>query len=94
MHVRSRVGFSIRSMAVPRFYTRAFAAYSYRGKLARLQRMTAAGDWVTVRPVRLNALSAATFVAPLPRGASRVRMVVPASPGYLVGVSNVRIVRR
>jgi plastocyanin len=94
VHVRSRVGFAVRNMAAGRFYTRAFAAYSFRGKLARLQRQTLEGDWITVRFVRLNTLSAATFVARLPRGATRVRMVVPASPGYLTGVSNVRVVRR
>jgi plastocyanin len=94
VHVRARVGFGIRSMSAPRFTTRVFAAYTYRGKLVRLQRRTADGDWVTVRFVRLNALSAATFTARLPRGAVRVRVVVPASPGYLAGVSNVRVVRR
>jgi plastocyanin len=93
VHVRSRVGFSVQSHAAARFYTRAFAGYSYRGKLARLQRLSPSG-WVTARTFRLNARSAATFRARLPGGQTRVRVVVPASPGYLTGISNVRIVRR
>jgi plastocyanin len=94
VHVRARVGLSVRSRTAPRLYTRAFAAYSYRGKLARVQRQALNGGWVNVRFVRLNSASASTFVARIPRGATRVRVVVPSSPGYLTGISSVRIVRR
>jgi plastocyanin len=94
VHVRSRVGVSLRNASAARFYTRVFAAYSYRGKLVRFQRQTPDGRWVTVRFVRLGPVAAATFRARLPRGATRTRVVVPASPGYLTGISRVVIVRR
>lgn len=94
VHVRARVGLSVRSRTAPRLFTRAFAAYSYRGKLARVQRQALNGNWVNVRFVRLNGASASTFTARVPQGATRMRVVVPASPGYLTGISSVRIVRR
>jgi plastocyanin len=94
VHVRSRVGISLRNASAVRMYVRVFAAYSYRGKLVRLQRQTPDGRWVTVRFVRLGPLAAATFRARLPRGATRTRVAVPASPGYLTGISRVVIVRR
>jgi plastocyanin len=94
VHVRARVGVSLRSASAGRLYTRVFAAYSYSGKLVRFQRQTEDGRWATVRFVRLGRLASATFRARLPRGATRTRVVVPASPGYLTSISRVVIVRR
>jgi plastocyanin len=94
VHVRPRVGFRVLSTATARFYVRVSAAYSYRGKLVNFQRLAAGGDWITVKRVRLGRLSDAAFRGPLPRGTSRVRVSVPTSPGYLLGLSNVRLVRR
>ena len=97
IRVRPRVGLSVLSSRPAVFRTKVTSAISYAGKLVYLQRRNALGRWVSIKRVRLNSLSAATFRATLPRGLSRVRVFIPqtqAGPGYLAGWSAVRLVRR
>jgi hypothetical protein len=93
--VRPAVAF--RRTATGLFSTRVGGARSFAGRLVQLQRRTAAGRWVTVERVRLNARSARLFRATLPRGTSRLRIAMSvnqAGPGYLAGFSRTITVRR
>jgi hypothetical protein len=93
--VRPRVRF--RRIGRARFSTRVVAPRSFRGRLVRLQRRTRAGRWVTVKRVRLNRRSAATFRVRLRRGRSPLRVVMSvnaAGPGYLAGISRTIVYRR
>jgi cytoskeletal protein RodZ len=93
--VRPRVRF--RRIGTARFVTRAVGARSFRGRLVKLQRRTAAGRWVTVKRVRLKRGSAATFRVRLRRGRSTLRIVMSvnqAGPGYLAGISRTIVYRR
>ena len=79
------------------FFTRVVAARSFSGRRVKLQRLTAAGRWVTVKRVRLKRGSAATFRVRLRRGTSRLRIVMSvnqAGPGYLAGISRTIVYRR
>lgn len=92
-----RPAVSFRRIGRARFHTRVGAARSFRGRLVKLQRRTQAGRWVTVRRVRLNRRSAATFRAGIRRGTSRLRIVMSvnqAGPGYLAGISRTIVYRR
>ncbi len=93
--VRPRVRF--RRIGRARFSTRVVAARSFRGRRVKLQRLTAAGRWVTVKRVRLKRRSAATFRVRLRPGTSRLRIVMSvnqAGPGYLAGISRTIVYRR
>jgi phosphodiesterase/alkaline phosphatase D-like protein len=82
--------------------TRVTGARSFAGRFVQLQRRTAAGRWVTIKRVRLNARSAAllrpmSFRAALPRGASTLRIAMSvnqAGVGYLGGFSRTIVFRR
>jgi hypothetical protein len=93
--VRPRVRF--RRVGRARFATRIVAARSFRGRSVKLQRRTRAGRWVTVKRVRLNRRSAASFRVRLRRGRSPLRVVMSvnqAGPGYLAGISRTLVYRR
>jgi hypothetical protein len=93
--VRPRVAF--RRLGGARFTTRVLARRSFAGRLVRLQRLTAAGRWVTVKRVRLKRRSVANFRVSLRRGRSRLRVVMSinqAGPGYLAGLSRTIVYRR
>jgi hypothetical protein len=93
--VRPAVRF--RRVGLRRFNTRVFAARSFRGRIVRLQRLTRNRGWVTVKRVRLNRRSAATFRVQLRRGTSRLRIVMSvnqAGRGYLAGISRTIVYRR
>jgi hypothetical protein len=93
--VRPRVRF--RRIGRARFATRVVAARSFRGRSVKLQRRTRAGRWVTVKRIRLNRRSAATFRVRLRRGRSPLRLVMSvnqAGPGYLAGISRTIVYRR
>jgi hypothetical protein len=93
--VRPRVRF--RRTGRGRFTARVVAARSFRGRSVRLQRRTRAGRWVTVKRIRLNRRSSATFRVRLRRGRTRIRVVMSvnqAGPGYLAGVSRTLVYRR
>lgn len=92
VRVRPQVLFRVRSASgrVVTFSTKARSLRSYAGKTLDFQRRNAFGQWVTVKRVTLGATSSATFAARLPRGRSRVRMLLPArqaGPGYVAGLS-------
>ena len=73
-----------------RFSTRVTAARSFVGKRVQLQRRSALGQWVTMKRIRLNERSAASFTARLPNGTSFLRVAMSvnqAGPGYLGGFS-------
>lgn len=76
------------------FTTRVVAAQSFARKVVSFQRRSAVGQWVTKKRVALNAASAASFRVALPKGRSTVRVLLPAVPGYLAGVSPARVVTR
>ena len=63
-----RPSVSLRRTATGRFATRVVGARSFAGVVVQLQRQTASGRWVTVKRVRLNRSSAASFCVTLPRG--------------------------
>jgi hypothetical protein len=93
--VRPRVVF--RRVGGARFSTRVVAGRSFARHVVKLQRRTRAGRWVTIKRVRLNYRSAATFRVRLRRGTSRLRVVMSvnqAGPGYLAGISRTIVYRR
>lgn len=95
--VAVRPAVTLRRTATGLFSTRVAGARPFAGRLVQLQRRTAAGRWVTVRRVRLNARSARLFRATLPRGTSRLRIAISvnqAGAGYLGGFSRTIVVRR
>ena len=95
--VAVRPAIALRRTATGRFSTRVTGARSFAGRLVQLQRRTAAGRWVTVKRVRLNARSARLFKATLPAGTSRLRIAMSvnqAGAGYLAGFSRTIVVRR
>jgi plastocyanin len=94
VRVRPQVLFRVKAASgrVVTFFTKARSVRPYAGKLLYLQRRNVFGQWVSLRKVTLGATSAATFKVRLPRGRSRVRMLMPrlqAGPGYVAGVSRV-----
>jgi hypothetical protein len=79
------------------FATRVTAARSFAFRVVQLQRRTALGRWTTLKRVRLNRHSAATFRAVLPKGTSRLRVAMSinqAGAGYLAGISRTILRRR
>ncbi len=70
---------------------------SYRGRYVLFQRLNGFGHWVTAKKVALGSRSTAAFRANLPRGRTRVRVLLPigqAGFGYVSGHSLSRLVRR
>jgi plastocyanin len=92
VHVRPAVQLRVLNAASGRLYAKVGALRTYRGKLVTLQRLRG-NAWVKVRRVRLGPGSAVRFTARLPLTA-RVRVLVPAAPGYLQGFSRTALVRR
>jgi hypothetical protein len=63
----------------------------FAGKRVLIQRLTTSGP-MSVKSVKLNAASTATFTIRLPKHRARVRAVMSSSqaaPGYIAGYSNV-----
>ena len=97
-----RPAVSLRRTAAGLLATRVAGAHSFGGRLVQLQRRTTAGRWVTVKRLRLNARSAATFRpatfrAALPLGVSTLRVAISvnqAGAGYLGGFSRTITFRR
>jgi hypothetical protein len=88
---------SIRALAGNRFSTKVLAAHSFAGKFVQLQRRSATGQWLTLKRVRLNPMSAATIKASLPMGTSTLRFafsVNQAGAGYLAGFSRTLVYHR
>jgi hypothetical protein len=97
-----RPAVSLRRTAAGLLSTRVAGARSFAGRFVQLQRRTATGRWVTIKRLRLNGRSAATFRpatfrASLPRGASTLRIAMSvnqAGAGYLGGFSRTIVHRR
>ncbi len=98
-----RPGVSLRRTSAGLLATRVTGTRSFAGRIVQLQRRTAAGRWVTIKRLRLNARSAATFRpvtfrAALPRGTrSTLRIAISvnqAGAGYLGGFSRTVLFRR
>jgi hypothetical protein len=92
-----RPAVSFRRLATGRFSTRVAAGHSFAGRYVQLQRRTASGGWRTLKRVRLNRRSAATFGLQLPRGRSVLRIAMSvnqAGAGYLGNVSRTIVFRR
>jgi hypothetical protein len=78
--------------------TKATSAISYAGHVAFVQRRTRFGEWVSIKRVVLRggALATRTTVR-LPKGLSRIRVLLPKSQagvGYTAGVSRTLLIVR
>lgn len=79
------------------FITRVYAGRSMAGKSVQIQRLSAFGQWVTLKQVRLDSSSRARFRVLLPRGLSHLRIAMSvnqAGVGYLAGFSREITFRR
>jgi hypothetical protein len=93
VNVRPRIVLTLKSRTATRgtFSVEVDGNRPFTGKRVLIQRLTADGP-TTVKRVRLDASSKATFAIRLPTRRARVRAVMSASqaaPGYLAGYSNV-----
>jgi hypothetical protein len=94
--VRPLITLSLTDLSTGRFSTKVTAARSFAGKFVLVQRMRSTGV-ATLKKVRLDAGSSATFRVRLHDGRSRLRVVMPTSqtaPGYITGMSKVLTVTR
>lgn len=89
--VVSRVGRTVT------FSTKATSAIPYAGRSVFVQRRNALGQWVSVKRVVLKSSTLVTRTSVvLPRGLSRIRILMPQAQvgiGYVTGVSRVVLVR-
>ena len=79
------------------FIARVYAGRSMAGKSVQVQRLSAFGQWVTLKQFRLDASSRAAFRVLLPRGLSHLRIAMSvnqAGVGYLAGFSREIVFRR
>jgi hypothetical protein len=91
--VRPRIRLSLQSRTANRgtFSVVVDGNRPFTGKRVLIQRLTTTGA-VTVKSVKLDAASSATFTLRLPKHNARVRVVMSSSqaaPGYIGGYSNV-----
>ena len=87
---------SIHALSGNRFSTKVLAARSFAGRFVQLQRRSA-GQWVTLKRVRLGSTSAGTLKASLPMGNSTLRFAISvnqAGAGYLAGFSRTLLYHR
>jgi len=94
--VRPLITLSLVNAANGTFSTKVTAARAFTGKSVNVQRLTTSGA-VTVKKVKLDSNSSATFHVRLHAGRNRLRVVMPtsqAAPGYINGVSKVLKVTR
>jgi len=88
---------SFRRLASGKFTTHVAAGRSFAGRYVQLQRRRTNGKWLTLKRVRLNLRSSATFKATLPKGRSTLRLAMSvnqAGAGYLGATSRTILVRR
>ena len=78
--------------------TKATSAISYAGRSAYVQRRTRFGEWVSIKRVVLRGGSLATrTTVRLPKGLSRIRVLLPksqAGTGYTAGISRTLLIVR
>jgi hypothetical protein len=91
--VRPRIRLSLVSRTATRgtFSVEVSGNRPFTGKRVLVERLTTSGP-ATVKSVKLDASSSATFTLRLPRHRARVRVVMSsaqAAPGYIAGYSNV-----
>jgi plastocyanin len=70
---------------------------SFANRVVILQRLSRLGQWVNVRKVTLGSQSARRFKSLMPKGTSRLRIVMSvnqAGAGYLGGMSSTLVFRR
>lgn len=94
--VRPLVTLTLVSAANGTFSTKVTAARPFTGKSVNVQRLTSSGA-LTVKKVKLDSSSSATFHVRLHSGGNRLRVVMPsaqAAPGYISGASKVLRVTR
>jgi hypothetical protein len=94
-HVRPKVGLRVISARRSRFRVTMMAQPEHVSRVVLFQRRLRGDRWATVRRIQLrNENLSARFTARLPRGTQRVRILVPATPGYLRATSRfVRVTR-
>ncbi len=93
--VRPTVTF--RRLASGKFTTHVGAGRSFAGRYVQLQRRRTNGKWLTLKRVRLNVHSSATFKAALPKGRSTLRIAMSvnqAGAGFLGATSRTILFRR
>ena len=89
--VRPMISLTLVSLANGTFSTKVTAARPFTGKFVNVQRLTSFGA-VTMKKVKLDSSSSATFHVRLHPGRNRLRVVMPtaqAAPGYVIGTSKV-----
>ncbi|HEY2939908.1 MAG TPA: hypothetical protein VGJ27_08850 [Gaiellaceae bacterium] len=94
--VRPLISLELVNLASRTFSTTVTGARSFQGKFVLVQRLTSDGT-LTLKKLKLNASSSATFRVRLHSGRNRLRIVMPTSqtsPGYIAGYSKVLSVRR
>jgi len=94
--VRPMITLTLVSLANGTFSTKVTAARAFTGKFVNVQRLTSFGA-LTVKKVKLDSASSATFHVRLHPGRNRLRVVMPtaqAAPGYVIGTSKVLRVTR
>jgi hypothetical protein len=94
--VRPLITLASVNLANGTFSTKVTAARSFTGKSVNVQRLTPTGA-VTLKKVKLDSTSSATFHVRLHAGSNRLRVVMPtsqAAPGYISGASKVLPVSR
>ena len=94
-HVRPKVGLRVLNARLGRFRVTMMAQPEHVSRVVWFQRRLRNNRWANVKKVQLRARNlSARFTARLPRGTQRVRIFVPATPGYLRGTSSfVRVTR-
>ena len=97
--VAPRIGFGlVRKVGrLVTFSMKATSAIAYAGRSVNIQRRNSLGQWVSLKRVVLKSSTVATRAAVrLPRGLSRIRILMPqgqVGTGYVTGVSRVILVR-
>jgi hypothetical protein len=77
--------------------TKAASAISYAGKSVYVQRRNTFGEWTSLKRVVLDANGAAQATVRVPKGLSRIRVLLPKSQagiGYVAGASRTVLVVR
>lgn len=93
--IRPKVGLRVVSASAGRFRVTLQAQPEHVSRVVWFQRRITQTRWANVKKVQLRARNlSALFTARLPRGAQRVRIFIPQTPGYLRTTSRFVLVRR
>lgn len=94
VNVRPRVTFSPLNLARNRFFVGVKPVAGYGSKIVRIQQLNNRGLWVTTAKVRLNRSAFRRFTGPFAHGTTKARAWVGSHPGYTIGFSATRTIRR